>query len=285
MTTTLVSILIGLWILKIYVIARAVFWLRQHGCSYCSSLRDASRSSSGAPRPDFYTILDNSAGAQFLPFGLNDYRLRRVAETSCNLVYGYCAKVMQIVFNGNNLTVVTAIVLFLIGVSHAPGVNSSVRLGWWPIFVLTLAPLFAVLMLCIESITAYSRMGSYAFAFHMLNPSGNKYFDELIVVIALLGRLVVAGGMAVYASTIFACGFQGNALVHPIAGSWYVHCEMVIQSIYFSVVTIATVGYGDIAPANITGEVVALSVILVSWSVITFVLASISAVASEKIDK
>jgi hypothetical protein len=59
------------------------------------------------------------------------------------------------------------------------------------------------------------------------------------------------------------------------------HLELFLQSVYFSIITIATVGYGDISPANFVGQLIALLTVFVSFSLITFVLASLAAISSD----
>jgi hypothetical protein len=67
-------------------------------------------------------------------------------------------------------------------------------------FALAIAPLLAVFMLCVESVTAYAKMRSYAYAVHMFRPSDSKYFDELVLVFGFLGRAILASATAVYAA-------------------------------------------------------------------------------------
>src|SRR5438874_6788004 len=109
-------------------------------------------------------------------------------------------------------------------------------------------PLLDVLALCIESITAYATMESYAYAFATRKPSEHKYFEELTLVLGIFLRTVLAGATATYVSIVFASAFAGNALIHTTPGDIGKHLLLFVQCIYFSITTMATVGFGDIYP-------------------------------------
>jgi voltage-gated potassium channel Kch len=271
-------LLLTMWTLKIYVITRAVLWLGRNGTGYGERMRkESALVHSSAIRQTIYRLLDSYQDTRFLPFGLNDYRLRRLREASHITIVRWAAVLCRCIFNGNYLAVFTFLWLFTASVHH--GVSTSGKLTLYFVMVLAVVPLFAVFMLYIELITAYAKLRSYAYAFQMRQPSDNKYFDELRVIIGLLMRAVLAGSTAVYVSTVFLCSFEGQALTHPTNIGQ--HATLFVQSIYFSVVTIATVGYGDIAPANLWGQLIALSIILLGFALITFVLASLSAISSD----
>jgi len=149
------------------------------------------------------------------------------------------------------------------------------------LYALAIAPLFGVLMLCAESITAYARMRGYAWAFHMRTPSDNQHFDELVVVLWLLLRTILASSTAAFVAAFFFHGLEGDALTLVPQGQLAYHLLLLGQCVYFGVTTMATVGYGDISPANPWGQFVALMMILDSFSLITLVLASLSALRAE----
>ena len=275
-------VLFGAWMLKLYTITRAVLWLRLHGAEYREKIENEEtlREDHDIKNQDLYKILDTLEGAQFWPFGVSDYYARRRAESSALRLW-LCGKFCRIAFDGNWLALFTPVWLFLIGVHRDPA-RSDWQQGWWPFFVLALLPLLAVFLLCVESVMAYAKVKSYAFAYQMFKRSDHKYFDELNVILGLLGRAVLGSATAVYISTVFACAFKGDALVCPIPLDCVTHAGLFLQSIYFAVVTISTVGYGDIAPANPTGQLVALVTVLVSWSLITFALTSLAAMVSDQ---
>jgi len=121
----------------------------------------------------------------------------------------------------------------------------------------------------------------------MRTPSDNQQFDELVVVLWLLLRTILASSTAAFVAAFFFYGLEGDALTLVPQGQLayhllLYHLLLLGQCVYFAVTTMATVGYGDISPANPWGQFVALMMMLASFSLITLVLASLSALRAEE---
>ncbi|MGZ5049496.1 MAG: NAD-binding protein [Methylobacter sp.] len=61
--------------------------------------------------------------------------------------------------------------------------------------------------------------------------------------------------------------------------------ENLFDAFYWAVVTVATVGYGDIAPHTISGRIVAMALILVGLGILSFLVSIIVAAFNEEMDK
>ena len=72
-----------------------------------------------------------------------------------------------------------------------------------------------------------------------------------------LGRLLdsIPEVLAIYAATYAACA---SALY--VTEKW-----SVADSLWFGLVTVTTTGYGDLTPHSITGRVVAVALMVISW--------------------
>ena len=93
---------------------------------------------------------------------------------------------------------------------------------------------------------------------------------ELVTLGIFLGFLVFIGSTAIYLFENPANGGQVNNL---------------FDAFYWAIVTVATVGYGDITPQTSGGRIIAMALILVGLGVLSFLISIIVAAFNEEMDE
>lgn len=97
------------------------------------------------------------------------------------------------------------------------------------------------------------------------------YFIFLILSLALFRRSFYKSSLA--ANSIFALASTVMLLLYSVIGSYYLgkdfdpHITEWITALYFSVVTMTTVGYGDINPVTVEAKLFSISVIILGVAV------------------
>ncbi|MGZ4978597.1 MAG: NAD-binding protein, partial [Methylobacter sp.] len=93
---------------------------------------------------------------------------------------------------------------------------------------------------------------------------------ELVTLGIFLSFLVFIGSTAIYLFENPANGGQVNNL---------------FEAFYWAIVTVATVGYGDIAPQTVGGRIVAMVLILIGLGILSFLVSIIVAAFNEEMDE
>ena len=161
--------------------------------------------------------------------------------------------------------------------------NSMLNINSWLLYMLVVVVLATNTLLSVEAVCCYAIFGNYAMSFHMLSPenpawgSGDRLLLELKVIVAKVITTLYCGTVAAFVTRALFNGFQGNtlpAVSHVSLGATF---NALFQMAYFTTTTFVTVGFGDITPANICGQLVTLLIEIQAFSIIGVVLASMLA--------
>ncbi|WP_196597937.1 ion channel [Kangiella spongicola] len=107
------------------------------------------------------------------------------------------------------------------------------------------------------------------------------YFVILIVCLALFRRSFYKSSLA--ANSIFALASTVMLLLYSVIGSFYLgkefdpHITEWVTALYYSIVTMTTVGYGDINPVTVEAKLFSISVIILGVAVFATSLTAIIA--------
>lgn len=107
------------------------------------------------------------------------------------------------------------------------------------------------------------------------------YFVFLIVCLALFRRSFYKSSLA--ANSIFALASTVMLLLYSVIGSFYLgkefdpHITEWVTALYYSIVTMTTVGYGDINPVTVEAKLFSISVIILGVAVFATSLTAIIA--------
>lgn len=278
------------WLLKISAIIQAIAWVRKNGARHREQIDQNIKITGTIMGTEanyeeaFFKVFEECGGKKIFPFGIRDYQLLKFIRKHPTGIRRVLAQfISKVLFDSANLVWATALWALLL--TAAPWASQgNLVLSYEDhlrvLYILTLFPLATVFTLCIESVYAYARMKSYAWAFYMHRPSGDTFFDELRPFTFLVIRAIFSSATAAYVAELSSNGLGGTALVDAKIGDPLSCIELFVQCIYFAITTIATVGYGDIVPENGWGQMVAFLTMVVGFSLLTLVLASISVASS-----
>ena len=130
--------------------------------------------------------------------------------------------------------------------------------------VAALALLLTPIAMIIEAIIGYAVLGDYPGIFHRL---GNDQLRNLRLIMNWFLAFLFAGTAATITANELFSGFCcGIPHIQEDVGT------CLISSVYYVTTTFATVGYGDIVPANGFGQLVAIMLELYSVGFITMFL-------------
>jgi len=104
--------------------------------------------------------------------------------------------------------------------------------------------------------------------YHFLEVLSNRKF-ELLTLVILLIFVVFVGGLAIYI----------------LEGSQNKSIKSLFDALYWSFITITTVGYGDISPATTAGKVVSFVIVVMGIVIISFATSVIVSAFSEKLNE
>lgn len=280
MMELLTLILIAVALLKIVSVTQAIGWLWSRGKDYADRLRRS------PPRKesDYYDALDESGGRHF-PFGVKDYRLRNYIALGgkawgLRRVTPWIASVFQAtVYRFERFAFLVglwAVITVSVG-HHALWFTSSATHNLL-LYALTTIVLGTNSLLSAEAVFSYTILGGYATPFHMLLPrNGNRLLLELRVVTGKIVTTIFSGAVAAYVAYAAFAGLEGRALVTTPTASVLDTVGAFLQMVYWATTTFATVGYGDISPANGYGQLVAFLIEVQAFAVLGIVFASLFA--------
>ncbi len=104
--------------------------------------------------------------------------------------------------------------------------------------------------------------------YHFLEVLANRKF-ELLTLVVLLIFVVFVGGLAIY-------------ILEEVQNK---NINSLFDALYWSFITITTVGYGDISPATTPGKVVSFIIVIMGIVIISFATSVIVSAFSEKLDE
>jgi hypothetical protein len=276
--------LLAIALLKIVSVLQAITWVRRHGARYISSLRTNPPGS----ECDYWQALRQAHGAWF-PFGVKDFVLRdfiahcRLKKTIWSRLAGICAAGFQCtLYRFQRFAGIVGIYAVAIA-SFSPKTNPLSSIDANLLYMLVVVVLATNALLSVEAVCCYAIFGNYAMSFHMLSPenhtwgAGDRLLLELKVIAGKVITTLYCGTVAAFVTRALFGGFQGNSLPEvPHAGLGAISSAF-FQMTYFTTTTFVTVGFGDITPANIRGQFVALLIEIQAFSIVGLVLASMLA--------
>jgi voltage-gated potassium channel len=104
--------------------------------------------------------------------------------------------------------------------------------------------------------------------YHFIEVLANRKF-ELLTLVVLLIFVVFVGGLAIYI----------------LEQTQNEHINSLFDALYWSFITITTVGYGDISPVTTPGKVVSFVIVIMGIVIISFATSVIVSAFSEKLDE
>lgn len=259
---TMVFLLVLL--LKLISIANAIRWLKVQGSTYIMEFNGRPPQNPG----EFYNLFDKLHGDFFL-FGFKDYRLRRYLNkirrnsSKWNPIVALVSLFQSLLYRFERLTLITSLYLFLAVPFAKANLFHQVlgqRYTFMALIALAFVLLFGNLVLSVEAVYSYGILGNYAVSFHMLSPTkdkwagGSSFLLELRVLIGQLITTLVAGATAFYVARGLYGAIEGNIVAFDplLPLSWV---QTYFQCFYFALTTLLTIGYGDIKPATILGQI------------------------------
>jgi hypothetical protein len=279
------GILLTSAILKLTAILNAIRWLLNHGRNYRDKYLNKQLPST---RAQYYRALKRCQG-KFFPFGFKDFELHRYIEKTGRYrgLQHIClplARLSQaVLLRFNRLTLVATIYLLIS--------SDLIGIKWfdWPLtgeqhldvsIILVLIILITNIFLSVEAIHSYAILGSYAISFHLLSPERDRWSGGTLILVELkvfvqrVVSTICAGSIACYVTHLQFRVLTGS-IVEPTAFDLLNRLKILLQCIYFTVTTFATVGYGDIQPKNGLGQLVAFLIIAQSFALVIIVFASL----------
>ena len=269
-------------LLKIVSILQAIRWIRKNGEAYISILHNNPPTSA----TDYYCAMEKANGTWF-PFGVKDFRLRKFilhCHTEKSFWKKYCG-LLAFLFQTTmyRFQIFAGIVgSYAIGISYLS--NKSIFLSdslIYLLYALTIIVLGTNALLSIEAVCCYAIFRNYAMSFHMFSlekkfwGSGDRFLTELKIVGAKIIITLYCGTVAAFVAFALLDGFDGNSLPDDPIVCFSHLMNSIFQMAYFTTTTFVTVGFGDITPKNIFGQIVALLIEIQAFSIVALVLASL----------
>jgi|tagenome__1003787_1003787.scaffolds.fasta_scaffold20812091_2 hypothetical protein len=177
----------------------------------------------------------------------------------------------RILYRGHYLGLITLAWTFLTTGLLPP----SGRLGLHIQFLsfTTFVALIETLLLAGETLLAVLMLGDYSYSFQLnWKPGLTRRMAELKWFTLRLYRVWLAGVTTIYVWHLHWRVLTGPVLIPAAVGFPGSCLRLALQCGYFTEVTMATVGFGDIQPANGLGQLVTFVIILCSfcWVTVTF---------------
>lgn len=295
------AFLLFVWIKKFVAIWKAIRWLRNHGKSF----KDRLDTELPVSQSDYQKLFEACNG-DFWPHGVKDFKLTQNLESikgSKPVCYRIKWLYKNLFFRFNRLIVVTSVYLFFAAGFldlKQPVVFLTAETHSFLLYLLAVIALATNFLPFIEAVYSYAILGSYAVSFHMQTPDKDgrdnrkcwlsrlrsfifgrihrtSLLSELRVFIFKVLATVGAGATAFYIAHINYYAYQGNTLINPNQSDLWSRIKMYWQGVYFTATTFATVGYGDIEPANGKGQLISFLVEAQAFSLVIIVFAALIA--------
>lgn len=277
------SLLILLLCLKLLAIGNAIRWLINQGISYrqyCEKNRPFQPS-------DFFGAFEQHK-ANFFPFGFKDYRLRKfVSEQKLGIIRLVAGLFQNVLFRFNRLITMVCLYLLIAAATTNAPTFTAIAPPKWMLCVLTLLMLIGNIALSTEAIVSYTILGNYAVLFHMMTPSDKVWdaadlrLNEVRVFAARFFASIGSGSVAVFVIHALYESFSKLPKYSPSSiCNWF---QLWFDSLYFTLTTFLTVGYGDILPQNRLGQFIAVLIMIQGFMLIVGVFASLQSSRFEKL--
>lgn len=277
-------------IVKIIAVSNAIRWLVARGRRFKKYLCSHTPRSVEA----HYRAIER-CGAAFFPFGVKDYIAHKYLVTYQDAIgrrryVGYVLRVAYCALSRYQFLALLSIVyIFLVRAIGSSRLEVFVPLVWHSrlLYACTSIMLLINALLAVEAVVSLATMGSYAKYFHMLDLESKDSSRLLTELRAIFGIFIIAlfsGAVAVYLTYVDFDGFKDNvegALLPHEPRGLVVSLGLFFQSAYFTMTTLATVGFGDIVPTGLLGQLVTFLIELQGVSLFVFAVASLFSCVQE----
>jgi hypothetical protein len=161
------------------------------------------------------------------------------------------------------------------------------RVSYWHallLYVLGLSLIAMNIAIAIEAISWYVLVRSYARPYFMLGfgrswtGEENVALNEITVFRRIATYAVLASAVACSVAAYRMGSFNNISQDAGVLGE----AERLLEATYFSMVTLATVGYGDIVPTADSGRVIVIFIIFQSFLLVGFLLSLLLNVTSSR---
>lgn len=280
------ALLIIIWVKNLAILS-AIKWIAREGKNHVDYL-DHTLPGKKVDKDTYYKSFEKHHG-DFFPFGVKDFRLRKFIQTLKNAdnILGRIGALLLTVFQKAlfqyyvlaNGVVLLIFALYVTDLAP-PGMTGIEFLGTplsTLLIALTLVSIIVMnILIEVEVCVGHIILDDYAKYFHMLCPTHTPFAASSSillgtqVILAIGGTILFTNAGHVFFSYLAFDAFSGNLLPpYPL----YDRLLIPIQCLYYTLTTLTTVGYGDIKPANIIGQLVSIGIQLQGLGLLTFILA------------
>jgi hypothetical protein len=230
----------------------AIWWLRKFGRSYRNKLQEHDPSELTGHK--IREILEGCGGGRVRPWGVLEYKAHEH-----NLILGFLCRW---VYRLPTLPLLTLIAYFGVGF------RGSYQIAWS--IVATIYQV-TIILAALEAMYSYIAIGGYRRYYQVgirLGSTSRPHIVddmyELDVILPLGLSAIAVNVLAFSVAQIAWSSFSSSQIPLDSSRSW----ALLIQSTYFVVTSMTTVGYGDIVPRTLWGQVVSMLIHVQSLSLI-----------------
>jgi len=272
-------ILLIILLLKTLSILNGIKWVKIHGPTYRLDLKKVK------PKTNFgfYRLFETHNGNIF-PFGLKDYILYEYYEKIKDrkgIYHPYTISIYVFrswLYRFLRFTLVV-FVYILIAFPFNKNFIFCEQIHVYLILTLSIILILDNILLSIETTYSFVNLGGYAYHYHM-KPSRDRISELKVIIHRLLGT-IGAGTIAFYVSYIYFNALEGKIWSYDQASTIITNAAIYFQCTYFTVTTLLTIGYGDIIPSNLIGQVITFMLEIQSFALLIIVLSFLFSPSSE----
>lgn len=291
LTTFFLSLILFIKIISIF---NAINWIRKFGNKYKNEYRKISiQSNGGDNRIKFneYCCLVEKCNGDWFPFGVKDFKLKlaytkfyKNGKLKYKILSYFIFLFQNYIYRLQRLSIICCFFVVLSSIAFSEFMFNESLFAKLFIYFQGILLLIANSIITIEAAYCYAIFNDYATTFHMISrnmdffSNGNKRLLELKLISGKIINAIACSSVSVYSSFIMFDGFKGDSLVSGLA--WFkcfniLHqIYLLLQFVYFSTTTFVTVGFGDIVPANWSGQIVTFLIEVQSFCIVIIVIAS-----------
>lgn len=214
----------------------------------------------------------------FFPFGYKDYLIQKAIDYDYNHSrikffqnqIKFFLRICKYLFRYQRLSPITCFYTLILSSFVLDKIEYStitIKIFGFTLLALILTIVLDNILLTIEAITAYSLFESYAAIFHAKKEPKSYILAEISLFFKKLVSAILSSTTLCYVGQCFFKAFSIDSNNR---------FSIFFDSIYFTITTFFTIGYGDITPENIIGKTIALLVMIQGFMLIIIVFASIS---------
>jgi hypothetical protein len=279
--------LAGLLALKTSVPLQTLRWLRTSGRDHRETIEKSKKAVTGNnvdPRPEDAFASFAKTGNRVVPWGVKDYKLRRrinelaeggrVSRFHGSMLHWFRC----IFFTYTSLAFVVPLYLLAIAGNAWDAHPTALKVGTIAVTTILMALNMAIIA---EMLLGYVFLRDYGYLFHLQTKAAHSHAERLFTEFRTIGFVLVAlvttNTAGVFVARTDLDAFQGRLMDDEVVFDLDAQTtlasacspslksrrrrnrvELAIASMYFTSTSLATVGYGDLSPANCPGAVFAM---------------------------